>query len=105
MTETQETISKMDTKTRKQVKKNFCSECGCATERHAGAKVKNPIVTVIKGFWTEDTLCSVTKSCKKKQEFFIFGNDGKPRLSRVSYSSCKKHLTLGITRVLSGERT
>lgn len=64
-------------------------------------------VTVSFGAWNDKprSKCNVVAGCGKKDEFLIFGGDGKTMLSRLSYRSCEKHVGLAVRRVLDGSRT
>jgi hypothetical protein len=55
------------------------------------------IVGIAKNTWGEH--CYV-KSCKSKAKFMAFGDDMKPKLSRLEFCSCSKHLGLLTNRVL-----
>jgi hypothetical protein len=47
------------------------------------------MIAIAKNNWSEK--CSV-KSCKSKATFMAFGDDMKPKLSRLEFCSCSKHL-------------
>lgn len=42
--------------------------------------------------------CLVTKVCKRRPEYMVFSDDGKPALSRLMFDACNKHLPLAVRR-------
>jgi len=36
--------------------------------------------------------CNAVKGCKSKTVFFLCGDDGRPKSSRLQYTCCAKHL-------------
>lgn len=43
--------------------------------------------------------CNVVKGCKRKTSFYLCGDDGKNKLSRLRFTSCTKHLPLGVRKL------
>ena len=60
---------------------------------------KEKLLTVMRGRFSEKSKCYV-KSCRRKTLFMIFGWDGKPKLSRFTAESCRKHLGEIASRLL-----
>ena len=45
--------------------------------------------------------CNVTKECKAKPKYSLFGGDLHPSFSRMCYNSCEAHVGLGVKKILA----
>ena len=54
-------------------------------------------VAVIEGSVTKKSECDI-KSCKRKSKFMAFNDDGAPKLSRLFFCCCGKHLPIAIRK-------
>ena len=61
-------------------------------------------VAVIEGSWTPKSKCDV-KSCKRHAKFLLFNDYGAPKMSRLFFCCCAKHLSLAVRRGWDENRT
>ena len=58
------------------------------------------MVNVMINFIRSQLVCNVKKrgNCRKKALYVVFADDGKPKLSRLIYTTCKFHLPMAVDR-------
>ena len=54
-------------------------------------------VTVFEGRLSPSSRCNI-KSCNSIAKFLVFNDDGLPKMSRLFFCSCSKHLSLAVRK-------
>ena len=53
--------------------------------------------------WSSTNKCNVVKGCSEKAQYSLFGEDLIPSMSRLCFTSCEKHVGLGVGLQSQGE--
>ena len=54
-------------------------------------------VTVFEGSLSPNSRCNI-KSCNSLAKFLVFNDDGLPKMSRLFFCCCSKHLSLAVRK-------